>query len=334
MVVWEQFQIPIQMRNSLKVGLMALALGHLLGGCFAPSEKTVSKDYEESFSGIEEIVLEGKFLEVSYEGRENSAEVHLNGYVEAPESSGLEIKYRQSGSKLIVEVVGDLDMGWNFGNKREGFISLTGPENMKIDFTSSSGSIEVLNVVDEEIDLQVNSGSIKATGVESNMINLKASSGSISGEGLTGKILAEVNSGSINLLEVEGDVNATASSGSLKFENVQGKVDAKVNSGNIRLLEVTELGQLEASSGSIKAEKSGLGPNSNFKANSGSVVIQTDSDLNSFNFNLSATSGSVRVGDQDSDKKLVIDHGASSTVEGKVSSGSIKITSEASGSTE
>ncbi|EMS35253.1 hypothetical protein C943_00026 [Mariniradius saccharolyticus AK6] len=323
------------MYKDIKAVFFVAALGLMLGGCYATSEKTVTTDYEETFSGIEEIVLEGKFLEVSYEGRENSTEVHLNGYVEAPESSGLQIKYRKSGSKLIVEVVGDTEIiGWNFGNRFDGFISLTGPENIKLDFQNGSGSIEVLNVVHEVIDLKVNSGSIKAMGIESNTINLHASSGSITGEALTGKVLAEVNSGSVKLTEIEGDVRANASSGSLKFENIQGKVDAKVNSGNIRLSEVKELGQLEASSGSIKAERSGLGPNSNFKANSGSVSIQTTSDLNAFNYNLSATSGSVRVGDQDSGKKLDIDNGASATVEGRVSSGSIKIIGEGSESPE
>lgn len=316
------------MYKALKSGAFVAVFGLMLVGCYAPSERTVTRDYEETFSGIDEIVLEGKFLEVSYEGTENTTEVHLNGYIEAPESSGLEITYRKSGSKLIIEVVGDMEINWNFGNRKEGFISLTGPENIKLDFQNGSGSIEVLNVVHDVIDLKVNSGSIKAMGIESKSINLKASSGSIRGEGLAGKVLAEVNSGSVNLSEVDGDINAKASSGSLKFENVSGKVDAKVNSGNIRLNEVRELGQLESSSGSIKAEKSGLGPNTNFKANSGSVTIQTISNLKAFNFNLSANSGSVRVGDNHSGKNLNIDNGATSTVEGRVSSGSIKISSE------
>lgn len=316
-------------------GLSLLALiGFMLGGCYAPSEKTVTRDYEENFTGIEEIVLDGKFLEVSYEGRENESTVHLNGYVEAPESSGLEIKYRQSGSRLIIEVVGDMVIGWNFGNSREGFISLTGPENVKLNFQNGSGSIEVLNVVHDVIDLTVNSGSIKAMGLECGTISLKASSGNVKAEGLTGNVLAEVNSGSIDLKEVQGDVSSQASSGSLKFEGVDGKVDAKVNSGNIRLVGVKELGQLEASSGSIKAEMSGLGASSFFKANSGSVTISTTSDLKAFNFDLSANSGSVKVGERDSNKKLDIDNGASSTVQGRVSSGSIKIISAASGTTE
>jgi hypothetical protein len=68
-----------------------------------------------------------------------------------------------------------------------------------------------------------------------------------------------------------------------------------------------------------------LGSRTSLQANSGSISIQTPSDLKAFNFDLKANSGSVRVGEQDSDDKLNLNNGASSTVTGKVSSGSIKI---------
>jgi DUF4097 and DUF4098 domain-containing protein YvlB len=307
----------------LQIGML-LVSGFLLVSCFTP-EKTVTKDYEETFQGIKEIELEGKFLEVSYEGKSDESEVYLDGFLEAAESSGMEITYRQSGSKLKIEVTGDMEIGWNFGNQTDGYISLTGPEDIELNLTNGSGSIEVLNVVHNNINLKVNSGSIKATSIEVGDIQLNASSGSISGEALTGKINCKVNSGSINLKDVVGNVDAVASSGSLKFEEVKGSVNAQVNSGNIRLLNVEELGALSASSGSIKAENSGLGSNTSLEANSGSISIQTPSDLKAFNYDLKANSGSVSVGDQNSGKELDLDNGASATIRGKVSSGSIKI---------
>lgn len=307
----------------LQIGML-LVSGFLLVSCFTP-EKTVTKDYEGTFEAIKEIELEGKFLEVSYEGKSGETEVYLDGFIEAAESSGMEITYRVSGSTLKIEVTGDLEIGWNFGNQTKGYISLTGPEDIKLDLSNGSGSIEVLNVVHSDIDLQVNSGSITATSLEVGLINLTASSGSIKGEALTGKIKANVNSGGINFKEITGDVEAKASSGSIKMEKVTGVVDATVNSGSIKLIGVTELGELSASSGSINAENSGLGSRTSLEANSGSVSIQTPSDLKAFNYNLKANSGSVRVGDQDSGKNLNIDNGASSTITGKVSSGSIKI---------
>lgn len=305
------------------IGLI-LGSGFLLASCGAP-EKTVTHDYEETFQGVKEIELDGQYLEVTYEGKSGETDVYLNGFLEAAESSGIEITYRQSGSKLTIEVIGDQDIGWNFGNQTEGYISLTGPEDIKLNLVNGSGSIEVLNVVHDLIDLKVNSGSIKATALEVGVINLNASSGSIKGEALTGKVNTKVNSGSIELKEVVGDIDAVASSGSLKLEDVKGVVDGKVNSGSMKFINVSELGDLTASSGNINAENSGLGSRTSLQANSGSINIQTSSDLKAFNFDLKANSGSVRVGEQDSDDKLNLNNGASTTVTGKVSSGSIKI---------
>lgn len=303
---------------------LLLGSGFLLVSCFSP-EKTVTKDYEETFIGIKEIVLEGKFLEISYEGNENDSEVFLNGFLEAPESSGMEITYRQTGSTLRIEVVGDLVNGWNIGNQVTGYISLTGPENIKLNLVNGSGSIDVMHVVHDVIDLKVNSGSIKSLGIMADQINLTASSGSIKGEGLTGIVNAQVNSGSANFLEVDGEINAKASSGSLKFENVDGLVNAQVNSGSIKFINVSQLGELSASSGSIKAENSGLSATTTLKSNSGSINIQTNSDLAAFNYDLSANSGSVKVGENSSSKSLNINNNSDYTITGKASSGSIKI---------
>ena len=237
----------------------------------------------------------------------------------------MEVRYRKSGSKLKIEVVGESMNGWNFGNQHQGYISLTGPEDIKINMTNNSGSLEVMNVTHRVIDLKVNSGSIKAIGLEVDKINLTASSGSIKGEGLTGDVIAQVNSGNITITDVEGNVEAKTSSGSLKLEDIQGLVTAKANSGSMKFIGVKELGELTVTSGSIKAESSGLGRNSAFNANSGSITIQTTSNLEDFNFDLSANSGNVKVGDDSSSKKLDIDNGVTETVRGKVSSGSIRI---------
>ncbi|WP_304516329.1 DUF4097 family beta strand repeat-containing protein [Cecembia rubra] len=302
-----------------------LGIGLLLGACYVP-EKTYTKDYEETFSDIKEIEVEGRFLEVSYEGREGDSEVFMNAFVEAPESSGVDIKFRKSGSKLKIEVVGDATFsGWNFGSRFNGFISLTGPDDIKLNFTNTSGTIDVMHVKYEKMELKVNSGSIRLSDVEVGDMHLSASSGSIRGEGLYGDIQANVNSGKIQLSELFGNVNAKGSSGNLHFENVDGKVEANVNSGSIKLSNVKELGGLKVTSGSIKADNSGLGPDTRLHANSGSVQIQTFSNLEDFNFDLSASSGSVKVGDKESGKKVKIDNGVPDTIKGSVSSGSIRI---------
>ncbi len=248
--------------------------------------------------------------------------------MEVTESSSLDLRYRKSGTKLIIEVIGDSE-GLNFfsviGGK-SGFISLTGPENIKLTINNHSGSVDVKYVQHDLIDLKVNSGSVKALALDVKDINLKASSGSIKADGLVGQVNAQVNSGSIRLKEVKGDVSAKASSGSIRMEDVDGLVNAKVNSGSIKLEQVKLLGDLSVSSGGINTTDSGLSEFTQLKSSSGSINIQTTSDLSVFNYDLVANSGGVRVGEKKSSKKLEIDNGSVHTIKGKSSSGSIKIT--------
>ncbi|SNS14553.1 DUF4097 and DUF4098 domain-containing protein YvlB [Belliella buryatensis] len=307
--------------------LPILGLAILLFACEVKEPSSV-RSYEEQFDDIKEIEVNGRFLEVSYEGNNSTKEVFLNGYLEVPERSSLDIKYRKSGSKLIVEVTGETTAVnfFNFGGSNSGFISLTGPEDIKLNLSNSSGSVDVKYVKHDIIDLKVNSGSIKALAIDVNQINLRASSGSIRGEGLVGNVDAQVNSGSIRLQEVKGDVTGKASSGSFRAEDVDGTVHAKVNSGSIKLEQVKYLGELSVSSGGITANQSGLSEFTKLQSNSGSIKIQTNTDLTVFNYELSANSGSVTVGEEKSTKKLEIDNGSAHTIRGKSSSGSIKIT--------
>ncbi|MBW3468454.1 hypothetical protein EGN73_11620 [Arthrospiribacter ruber] len=297
----------------------------LVTSCYFP-ENTETVDIEETFSGIKEIELNGRFLEVSYEGRSGEQEVFLSALLELPEDRGYELKYRKSGSKLKIDLEGNGDFSvWNFGINSKGTIMLIGPEEIKLDLNVSSGSVDVMNVHHESMNVKANSGSIRLMGVEVGTGNFTASSGSIRAEAVAGKLQCQVNSGSIRLKDVLGDVDAKASSGSIKMEDVQGRADAKVNSGSIRLSGVKEIGELSASSGNIRVEQSFLGPNSSFHANSGNVRVVTLSNLEDFNYDLSAGSGAVRVGESSGRKNLKVNNNAEHTIKGKVGSGSIRI---------
>ncbi|MCH7401920.1 DUF4097 family beta strand repeat-containing protein [Belliella kenyensis] len=293
-------------------------------------QEGVPRYYEESFEGIKEIEVNGRFLEVSYEGNENATIVELDGYTEVPEGSDIEIKYRQSGSKLIVEVKGESSNinFFTFGGQKKGFINLSGPENIKLNVFNSSGAIDIKYVQHDEIELKVNSGSIKALALEVNNILLKASSGSIKLESAVGDVNAQVNSGSIRMNEIKGNVDVKASSGSVRLDDVEGLVNAKVNSGSIKLDQVKYIGDLSVSSGGVSATESGLSEFTQLKSSSGSIKIQTLTDLKLFDYDLVANSGSVRVGEDKSSKRLEINNGSSHVIKGRASSGSIKITND------
>src|SRR5690606_24259387 len=95
-----------------------------------------------------------------------------------------------------------------------------------------------------------------------------------------------------------------------EISEVEGVVNGSLSSGSISLDEISELGNLTISSGKITATKAGLGEHTRFRGSSGSFTIQTDDNLDDVNFDLSASSGSLEVGNTKTGKKLNIDNGS------------------------
>src|SRR5690606_40142429 len=87
---------PIQKTMNLwyKVSFMLVAALLLLPAC--GSAQHVVTDIEETFQGIEEIIVTGGSLEVSYEGAQKE-DLFLNAYLESNRKDGPEITYKQIG---------------------------------------------------------------------------------------------------------------------------------------------------------------------------------------------------------------------------------------------
>jgi len=294
----------------------------ILPSCGMAQLQVVS-DIEETFEGIEEIIVHGGSLEVTYEGGDKD-EVFLNAYLESNNKSGQEIIYKVEGRRLRVEYRREGSGGW--GNlKTKGFISLTGPENIKIGVSNSSGSMFISNVISDNIDLKISSGKIEANNLSADMIRLTGSSGRFDVNNINGNVDCKTSSGGGKIAGVSGNVSVVASSGSYEISDVEGVVNGSLSSGNITLADIGELGKLSLSSGRVEATNAGLGENTRFSGSSGSFTIQTDDDLEDFNYDLSASSGGLEVGNTKTGKKLNIDNGSRMTVSGTISSGRISI---------
>ncbi len=314
------------MHNQINLYLFKFLLIILLGlfcSCDSVPKYQVS-DIQKELEGIKKIQVDGGPLEVSYEGDSARSKIFLNAYLESPNKEDPGIVYSVVDDLLIVNFnPGNNWSGWP--NNHKGFISLTGPKNVRLVVNNGSGPIFVKNADLEEIILNLGSGKMELATLFGNKIHLSAGSGQINGENLTGDMEVTVHSGHGKLHNLEGNVKVEASSGYLELSQVVGLVDGKVSSGKMKLKDIRELGSLKASSGSIQVENGGLGSHTFLDCSSGSIRIQTDEDLGLFNFYLKASSGSVQVGDQKDGDKLEISNGASSTINGNVSSGSIRI---------
>ena len=294
-----------------------------LSGCLGDDLDIVS-EVDQDFEGITAIEVDGTFMDVTYLGESGKQFLNLSAELRSNSDRRYELKYRIVGSTLQVYI--ESNSGLFLGGARgEGFIKLSGPRNMKLDLKAGSGNVEASNVVATENKFQVGSGSITARNITSPQIFLDISSGTGKIEEIAGLVEANVVSGRLELIRVDGDVEADGSSGEMIFRDINGILEANMSSGKLEMTNVKALGQINVSSGQLFATNSGLSPQTTLKASSGNIYIQTFSNLEDYNFNITAGSGTVRVGDSQSTGTLNINNGSAHTVRGEVGSGKIEI---------
>ncbi|HSJ68580.1 MAG TPA: DUF4097 family beta strand repeat-containing protein [Anditalea sp.] len=306
--------------SGLKLAAGSIILFGALSSCIVDDPEIVS-DIKEDFIGIKSVSVEGAYLDVSYVGNSSTEIVNLEALMRANSNSRAKINYSVKDDKLIIEVKSS---GGSL-KKSDGYIRLTGPKNITVDLNVSSGNLYAETIKDNQIKLSTSSGKIHAKNLEASYIRFFSSSGEVLGEGLTGKVSTSFSSGKVHLYRIDGSLSAEGSSGNLLVKDLIGKIDAKISSGKIDLDRINELGKLIISSGSITGHQIGLGPSTELTASSGNISIQTNSTLNSFNFDLTAASGRVRVGNSSTAGTLKINNGAAYTIKGLVGSGKIEI---------
>jgi len=286
-------------------------------------EAPAQDEMVKSYSGIESVTIEGGSLEVTYQGSPDKTDIEINAYLGPEKEQEKELVFVTMGNVLKVAYKPQQRSHNNYrGPKR--YVRITGPEDMELEVKNSSGKIVVENVNSERTFLTISSGHVTASGIGGDLV-LKGSSGNIEVKDVAGSVTCSITSGVSTIDAVEGDLSFSSTSGRLKASDIRGRVDAKLTSGSVSLNRVGELGERALSSGNVKATEAGLGKATSFKGSSGSFAVTTPSDLNSFNYDLQASSGSLKVGGSSKAKRLVIQNGASTTVKGDISSGRISI---------
>ncbi|MCH7398998.1 DUF4097 domain-containing protein [Belliella sp. DSM 107340] len=288
------------------------------------AQMQVLVDTKKSFEAINRLEISSSSLEVEYIGDPNMSVVSVEAYLESTQD-GQDIVFVTLGEvlKISYQQNGLRNTSWG-SNQTKGHIKIKGPENIQLSMNGGSGKIKINRVSSELTSLKVGSGHLEVANIRGNL-ETSAGSGRVDISDVNGYIKLSMGSGTANLSDLFGDADVSFSSGSFKANNVEGLLSLSVSSGNAKLSNVAQIGNVSISSGSVKAEKSGLSAMTNLKASSGSIKIYTDSNLNDYNYNLKATSGSLRVGDQRKGKTLQINNGSPNMVNGSVSSGSISI---------
>jgi len=281
-------------------------------------------DMKKEYSGISQIEVESGMLTVNYEGKANATTVDMEAFLESNNDQGQDIVFVTIGNTLKIKYQSGSSNYNNTNNRTKGHINMTGPEEMKITMSSSSGTVNVKNISSDLTSLKISSGNLNLSNINGDL-SLTGTSGKITARNINGAVKCKISSGVVELTDIDGPVDLNSSSGRLKAKDIRGKVDVKLTSGSVNMENIAQLGELTLSSGSIKAENAGLSAYTKLNGNSGSIRIKTPTALNLYNFTLNAGSGSVRVGDVSKAKLLEINNYSQNTIKGSIGSGTIAI---------
>ena len=230
--------------------------------------------------------------------------------------------------------------------QEEQYIKIYATKDQIADIQSSSGGVEIKNVnIDGKISSQ--SGSLSIDGSKADSLDIKVSSGrttidnvkynSIKSDQSSGKfVITNAEAGTLDVRSVSGGIdmeNVTAdsilgnsTSGGVGFTNVNAKkVNMDVTSGSFTMdnCEIEEL-IAESTSGGVKAEDTRI-DNADLDVSSGGVNLNLSGDVNDYDFDLSVTSGSVRVNDEKKDGDYILSTGKDKKIKVETSSGGINI---------
>lgn len=313
------------MKNTIRLSILSLILILLIGPQKGFAQMKTLVDVSKTFTGISKIEVSGGSLDVEYIGN-NSSEVNINAFLQSNEhrqdivfvvvGDVLKVKHQNSANSKVI-------IGY-YNPKTKGHIKINGPQDIELDMKAGSGTVHVEKVNSENTQLSVGSGKISGRNIHSN-IQANAGSGSIKLSGIIGNIKGKVGSGSSEFEDIKGDLEYSSSSGGIKATSISGTAHVSLTSGYAKLENITALGELKVTSGNVNTKNAGLGNQTKLIGTSGNFKIQTPSNLNEFNYLMSATSGNIIIGNSRSNGTLNIDNGSAKTIRGGITSGNITI---------
>ena len=168
--------------------------------------------------------------------------------------------------------------------------------------SSSSGNVKLNDIYAENINIFSKSGNINMENANANKLSLKGTSGNIKLSAVKGDSTFSFNSGSIEVYNIEGKIDANTASGNIKMtvNELKSDIKATTSSGSISI-SVPESSSFEfkakVNSGSIKTYFDTKSLNMNFPpyGRIGKEIYVNVGDNPSLRIDLSASSGSIKL---------------------------------------
>ena len=254
---------------------------------------------------ISKVKIRGSFVDVEVtEGNK----VYFEGVIRGNGDKG-DYKFITNieGDALVIEVKSNTN-SWSSSRTRDSYIKLQITKGVELDIDNSSGDIEINYLDAAESKIGASSGDVTLLGVVSDL-EIRTSSGDIVAKNVKGDLSVRTTSGDHEYYDVTGDLAIVATSGDIFVEDFNGKLTLESTSGDVELEEANGEFEIRSTSGSIEGYNVLLKGDAFFKASSGDIEIDFENDLDDLSFDLSSSSGDIKVGSDSADKKLKISRG-------------------------
>lgn len=301
---------------------------------FSSFSQKIYADEKGAYDGVKKIEVDGRFCDVTIIG-ENRSDVNFQGIIKGFSKGGgdYEIHHELNGDVLRVWVESPRSMWGTI----EGKLMFKVPSETTIDITNSSGDVYCEGIVSTLMKIKASSGDVKLQQLATDL-EVRTSSGDISVYEIKGNVIShsssgdqeiaklvgniecETTSGDLTLEKINGDLDSRTTSGDLNFDGVQGKVKNVSTSGNFSIVNSKVILNLSSSSGDLKGQNLVLLGESFFNSTSGDIYMNLQNDFDQLSFELSASSGNIKVKDRRADDRFFQKNGEI-WIHGKSSSG-------------
>ncbi|MFW6312484.1 MAG: DUF4097 family beta strand repeat-containing protein [Spirochaetota bacterium] len=190
-----------------------------------------------------------------------------------------------------------------------------------------------------DVDVETTTGNASLTGVSRAAVRVSTTTGSIDLEEIGGSLFAQSTTGGIVILRSSGELEVGSTTGSLEIDgfegtvtassttgrqyhkDIVGQIDARSTTGRVELRDVAARLRVRTSTGSQTGHGVLLSDDSSFEATTGSIDMDLENELDELEFDLTSTTGSLRVGDERSQRRLFFG-GSGIAVNARTSTGS------------
>lgn len=254
------------------------------------------EDGDFTYSGIDRVEVDaGTFDVVMQATRGREVSMKIENYPD-----GFTVYHIVEGSTVRVRVEQNFSL---FTPPHRGTLVFHVPANIDVGIETTTGDARVVGIARAELRVRTTTGSIMLDDTNGSLF-ARSTTGAIEVLGSSGELEMDSTTGSLEIDDFEGTITSSSTTGRHHYEEIVGQIDARSTTGRIEFSDVTARLRVRTSTGSQTGRGVLLTENSSFEATTGSIDIDLVNNLDDLEFDLSSTTGSLRVGDERSQRRL------------------------------